>query len=161
VIVPANTLCHLLERPDLEACLRSVRRHLSRGGKFVVDVFNPRLDILLRDPGKRYPHSEYEDPDGSGLVRVSETNRYDATSQINTVTLFYSLPNCTEEHIETMAMRIYYPQELDELLNYNGFRIEAKYGDYNRSPFRSSSQRQLVVSHVSAQARSIDKTQMG
>ena len=100
-------------------------------------------------------------PDGSGLVRVSESNRYDPASQINTIILFYSLPDRTEDHVETLSMRIYYPQELDELLTYNGFAIDAKYGDYNRSPFQSSSPRQLVVTHPSTQARGIDKTQRG
>jgi SAM-dependent methyltransferase len=116
VIFPANTLCHLLESEDLEACLSCVRKHLNGEGRFILDVFNPRLDILLRDPSKRYPHAEYPDPEGKGTVVVTENNVYDRASQINHIKLFYKLPGQEEELVEDLLMRIYFPQELDALL---------------------------------------------
>jgi hypothetical protein len=42
-------------------------------------------------------------------------------------------------------MRLFYPQELDALLHYNGFAVEHKYGDFDESPFTSDSPRQLLV----------------
>lgn len=145
VIFPFNAICHLLGLEDLEACLACVRRHLTHGGKFILDVFNPRLDILLRDPERRYPHSEYPDPDGRGAIVVAESNVYDRSSQINHIKLFYRLPGREEEMVEELVMRICYPQELDALLKYNGFAIEAKLGDYDARPFDSEAPKQLIV----------------
>jgi SAM-dependent methyltransferase len=145
VIFPANALCHLLELEDLEACLACVRRHLDPEGRFILDVFNPRLDILLRDPERRYPHGEYPDPDGQGLVVVTESNVYDRASQINHIKLFYKLPGRQEELVEDLRMRIYFPKELDALLKYNGFAIEAKLGDYDGRPFEAEAPKQLIV----------------
>lgn len=145
VIFPANTICHLLELKDLEACLSCVKRHLRPNGKFIIEVFNPRLDILLRNPEERYPHSEYPDPDGKGTIVMTESNVYDPASQINRIKLFYKLPGRPEEVVEELNMRIYFPQELDALLKYNGFGIEAKFGDYDETPFASAAPKQLIV----------------
>ena len=41
IILPANTLCHLLDLSDFEACLASVRNQLAPNGRFVIDVFVP------------------------------------------------------------------------------------------------------------------------
>ncbi len=145
VIFPANALCHLLDLEDLEAFLACVHAHLEQEGRFVIDVFTPRLDILLRDPNTRYPHRDYPEPDGNGTVRVMESNRYDHASQINHIQLYYDLPGREEELVEDLTMRMYYPQELDALLNYNGFEVEAKYADYDRTAFGPCAGQQLVV----------------
>ncbi len=145
IIFPANTICHLLDLDDVEACLRCVKKHLETGGRFVIDVFTPSFDILLRDPTQRYPHSEYPDPNGGGKILVTETNEYDSASQINRIGLFYRLPGREEEFVEELLMRIYFPQELDELLKNSGFEIEAKYGEYDLKRFDSESAKQLIV----------------
>ncbi len=46
---------------------------------------------------------------------------------------------------EELAMRMYFPQELDGLLKYNGFQLEAKYGDYERSSFGSDAPKQIII----------------
>ncbi|MBT9151352.1 MAG: hypothetical protein DDT40_01545 [candidate division WS2 bacterium] len=45
-------------------------------------------------------------------------------------------------------MRIYFPQELDALLKYNGFRIEEKFGNYIETPFASAAPKQLIVCYA-------------
>jgi hypothetical protein len=42
-------------------------------------------------------------------------------------------------------MRQFFPQELDSLFIYNGFRIEQKYGDSDESPFTGESPKQIIV----------------
>lgn len=145
VIFPFTTICHLLDLEDLEACFSCTRRHLRPSGRFIIDVFNPRLDILLRNPEGRYSHSKYPDPDSRGTITVTENNVYDTSSQINRIKLFYKFPERTEEVVEELNMRIYFPQELDALLKYNGFRIEAKFGNYDERPFTSEAPKQLIV----------------
>lgn len=145
IIFPFNTIVALHDLEDLEACLVCVKRHLTPRGKFAIDVFNPDLRFLLRDPEKRYPHSEFPDPDGAGTIVLTETNVYDSARQINQVKLFFKFPGQTEEVVEHLNIRVYFPQELDGLLKYNGFAIEDKFGNYDESPFVSSSPKQLIV----------------
>lgn len=129
---------------SLEACFSCVKRHLDTGGHFIIDVFNPRLDLLIRDPAKRYPVAEYPDPDGQGTVVITENLVYDDGAQINRIQWYHKIGD-KKEQVEELNMRIFYPQELDALLRYNGFDIEAKYGDYEEQPFTTGSPHQLPV----------------
>jgi SAM-dependent methyltransferase len=145
IFIPVNSIAHLHGREDLEAFFSRVKEHLHRKGRFIIDLFNPRLDILNRDSNKRYPVFEYPDPDGNGTVVVMEQNVYDTSTQINHIKWYYRIGEKENARVDENNMRILYPQELDELLYYNGFEIEAKYGDYDESPFTSGSPKQLTI----------------
>jgi len=144
VFIPINSIAHLHDLESLEVFFSRVKEHLAPGGRFIIDVFNPRLDILMRDPTKRYPVAQYPDPDGRGMVTVTENNVYDAAQQINRIRWYYKIGQ-TEERVVENNMRILFPQELDGLLLYCGFAIEAKFGNYDETPFESTSPKQLIV----------------
>ena len=80
---------------------------------------------------------------------ITHSNRYLADTQINQITLLHShsadLREISAEVIDTVAMRMYFPQELEALLHYNGLTVEDKYGDFDLRPFDSNSPQQLVV----------------
>lgn len=145
VILPNNTIAHFLDRESVEALFASVRRHLTPGGAFVVDYFNPLLALLTRAPEARVLVGEYYDPDGRGLVRVTESSRYDAATQINHLVWYYR--RAGEEHEESvdLAMRVYFPQELVDLLHYNGFSVETRFGSFEEAPFNAESFQHLLV----------------
>lgn len=145
IIFPLNTICHFLVLEDLEACLSCVRGHLLPEGRFVIDAFVPSQERLARDPRERFLNAEYQHPDGEGTVIVRESNEYDPASQINRVRLYYEIPGMREEIVEELDMRMFFPKELDALLKYNGFKIDAKYGDYEDTGFSSNSPKQMVV----------------
>lgn len=46
-------------------------------------------------------------------------------------------------------MRQFFPQEIDALLAYNGFKVEQKYGDYDGALFSSAALKQLIVCYAS------------
>jgi len=144
VFFPFNSIAHLHSLESLEACLARVREHLAPDGRFAVDMYNPRLDVLMRDPGRRYPVTEYPDPDGRGIVTVTENNVYDRAAQVNWIKWYFSIEG-QDEYVQALNMRIFYPQELDALLRYNGFTLEAKHGNYDETPFGSTSPHQLVI----------------
>ena len=145
IILPNNTLCHLHTLADFAACMACVRRHLLPGGRFIVEVFVPNLDLLLQEPEERVPFSEYEDPEGSGQIVVTASSRYDAAVQIRQTTTYYQFPNRADEVSGELTMRIFFPQELDALFHYNGLRIEHKYGGQDESLFTADSHMQIFV----------------
>ena len=147
IILPANALCHLLSLDDFEACLASAKKHLVRGGRFVVDVFVPKMELLVDKPGERFPVSEYEDPDGRGRIVVTESYVYEPDTQIKRITTHHAIRG-EEETEGELNMRMYFPQELDALVKYNGFVIDDKYGDYDQAAFDAQSEKQLVVCAV-------------
>ena len=144
VFMPFNSITHLHDLQSLEAFFNCVKEHLATEGRFLIDVFNPRLDILMRDPTRRYPVAQYLDPDGQGTVTVTENNVYDAAQQMNRLKWYYKIGEGEERVVEN-NMRILFPQELDGLLLYCGLAIEAKFGNYDETPFESTSPKQLIV----------------
>jgi hypothetical protein len=130
---------------DFESCLASVRKHLAPNGRFVINVFVPKIELLINEPGKRYRFSEYDDPDGRGRIAVTESYVYESDTQIKRIKTYHSIPGEDTEIEGELDMRMYFPQELDALIKYNGFALECKYGSYDQTAFGAESQKQLVV----------------
>ena len=143
ISLPNNSLGHLHTLPDIQACFTSVLRHLAPGGRFVVDMFNPSLTLLLREPGRHYPLASYQRPDGK-TVTVSETVSYNAAAQVLHALWHYEAENEPAD-IRPLDLRIFFPQELDALLTLSGFTKEAKYGSFDKLPFSSASRHQVIV----------------
>jgi SAM-dependent methyltransferase len=145
ILLLANSICHLLTYGDLEACLASVKAHLAPGGRFIVRVFVPNLAYLCKGADAREPFGSYSDPDSGEAVVITNALRYDAATQIRHNQLFYKSGDRSEVAAGDLSMRMYFPQELDALFHYNGFVIEHKYGDTERSPFGADSTTQIFI----------------
>jgi SAM-dependent methyltransferase len=145
IFIAGNSICHLLDFDSFRSCMTSVREHLAEGGRFIVDVFVPRLQFLLVDPAARNRMTEYDDPDGAGRVVVTQSSRYDPITQVNSVRTFHKHPGAAGELEGSLQMRMYFPQELQALLIYNGLRLLGAYGDYDKQPLTSASTRQLYI----------------
>ena len=147
IFLPNNSLGHLHTLPDIRACFASVLRHLSPQGCFALDMFNPSLRLLLREPDTPYPITEYTRTDGQ-IVAVIETVFYDAATQINHSRWHYNTDGEATE-VRPLDLRIFFPQELDALLLLSGFAIEAKYGGFDKSAFTGASRQQVLVCRAS------------
>lgn len=146
IIMPGCAFNWLLNLESVEKSLICIKKHLKADGSFIFDAFNPNLNFLVRDPSKAYPNVKYQDPYGGGLIIVSEKNSYDKATQTNKVKLSYSISDKTISN--ELILRIFFPQELDAILKYNGFKINAKYGDFDHTSFTSDSRRQIFSCQV-------------
>jgi hypothetical protein len=145
ILVPAQSLSHLRTRGEVDACLGCVRRHLAIGGGFVVELFNPSPALLAREAGQRYPVGDYEDELTGERFTLSEEVRYDSASQVNHISWHFLSDGADKEVVLSFEMRQFFPQEIDALLEYNGFIVERKYGGYDGEEFAGSSPKQLIV----------------
>jgi SAM-dependent methyltransferase len=145
IFIAGNSICHLHDIDSFQACMACVRGHLAAGGRFIVDVYVPNLQFLQIDPEIRLPFSEYDDPDGSGRVVVTQTSRYDAITQIKSVRTFHKFPGETPEIEGSLELKMYFPQELQALLHYNGLRLVAAYGGYDKTRLTNTSAKQIYV----------------
>jgi SAM-dependent methyltransferase len=143
IFIPFNSLQNTYRLRDLERVFQGVRRHLGPEGRFILDVFNPNIDFMVRGRSLRRGCYRFRLPDGTP-VSVDEQCAYDDARQINRVTWFYRIGRAAPVR-QQLDMRCFYPEELDALLRYNGFRLLRKYGDYQRSPFSPGSPKQICV----------------
>jgi SAM-dependent methyltransferase len=150
IFIPAQSLSHLHKREELEACFACVRRHLAEDGRFLIELFNPSVKLLAREPEQHWPvgSGEYEDVGGGGRVIVTAQVRYNAATQVSHIRYIFRSGE-GEGEVLTFEMRQFFPQEIDALLVYNKLRIEKKYGDYDETAFSSASPKQLIICQAS------------
>jgi trans-aconitate methyltransferase len=135
---------HMLGRADQEALLARVRAHLAPGGLFAFDVGSPQV---IGEMPEEQPWFSYADGRG-GEVRVSGTCRYDALRQVYAEAAYRRWLDADGRevtHHAPLELRIFYPQELEALLHYNGFTVLERYGDYDRGPLTAESKTMIYV----------------
>ncbi len=150
VTIPFRPFQHLLTVEDQLACLACIHRHLARGGKLVLDVFNPSLphlagkqdlvDVLGEEP-------EFTMPDGRRVIRRHRVISGNLFNQIQDVELIYDVthPDGREERwVHRTEMRYLFRFEAEHLLARAGFRVEELYADYDKSLYGSKYPGELI-----------------
>ena len=146
IIAPFNLFMHMYTREDLERALACVRVHLQPQGKLAFDVLMPDLGVLRRDPNRYYRCRPVFDPSDGQRYAYAERFAYDPHKQLQTVTMqFQRLDKPNEEHEIVLALRFYFPTELEALLHYNGFRVLSHQGDFAGEALDADSESQVVV----------------
>ena len=149
VTIPFRPFQHLVTVDDQMACLASAHRHLEPGGTLALDVFNPSLQRLI-DP--RYlqelePEPTFVMPDGRSVVRTDRNASVDLVNQIIHAELIYYVTHpdgARQRLVHDFPMRYFFRYELEHLLVRSGFRVEAVYGDFDRSAVGAEAAGELV-----------------
>lgn len=149
VFAPFNAFMHLYSRSDLEQTLDVCRRHLKPDGRLAFDVLMPDLPALLQDPERLYACGSIVDPTEGRRYRHFEASHYDPVSQIRTVTmLFESDDPGVASRAVPLTQRQFFPAELEALLLYNGFEIEARHGGFGSGPIDLRAESQVIVARL-------------
>lgn len=145
IFIAFNSMQHLHDFKSVEHFFDCVKKHLAPSGVFIIDVFNPSINILARGKLERHRVADFEDPELGISAYIEETTNYDVAAQINRVNWYYSIENQKDYKVDELNMRCFFPQELEAIVQYNGFEISKKYGDFDRSSFVGSSPKQILV----------------
>lgn len=140
VTAPFRAFQHLLDVEDQINCLTSIQQHLSPGGTFILDIFNPSLKRLTEDNlGEEFSEDPpFQMPDGRQVIRRHKITARDLYKQIIYVELVYYVthPGGREEQlVHAFPMRYLFRYEAEHLLGRCGFKVQALYADYDRTPF--------------------------
>jgi SAM-dependent methyltransferase len=150
VTVPFRPFQHLISVADQIAALRSVHRHLEPGGRLVFDVFNPNPRYFVDE----HRADEHEDtpetplPNGRAFRRTGCVPAIYMTDQYSEVELIYYVRNAdgtTERLVQAFPMRWFWRYEIEHLLARCRFRLEAVFGDFDRSPLTDASPEMIFI----------------
>lgn len=148
ITIPFRGFQHLLEPADQAACLESVHGALAPDGRFVFDVFNPDLSLLVGPtPTPETAEPEFTLPDGRRVVRSFRQLRRDYTRQVAAVEFIYSVrhPDGREERLtDSFEMRWFFRYEIEYLLERSSFRLVEVYSDFDRSPYGTKYPGELI-----------------
>ena len=129
-----NTIENLTTREDQLACFANAAAHLRPGGRFVIEVENPRPEIL--PAGQRYR-----------VFDASATHwgidEYDIPKQ-RMVSHHFSATDDGHWQLVAMPFRYVPPEELDEMASQAGLALVERWAGWRREPFTAES-----PSHVS------------
>ncbi len=149
VTTPFRPFQHLTTVDDQLACLACIHRHLAKGGKLILDLYNPSLALLTSDTvaEETGEEPEFTMPDGRRVIRRIKIVSRDHFNQVNHAELIYYVahPDGREERlVHAFPMRYLFRFEAEHLLVRSGFEVEAVYADYDKSPYGSKYPGELI-----------------
>jgi hypothetical protein len=144
VICPFNAFMHLYTRQDVERFLAVVQAHLAPRGLFAFDVLNPDLAWLSRDPTRRWSRTRFRHPRTGKITYYSTSLTYDAALQIAFMRIYYEPALGGRERMVRLTHRQFFPLELEALLHYNGFTVEAHEGGFDGGALLPESEEQVL-----------------
>ncbi|MEM8949874.1 MAG: class I SAM-dependent methyltransferase [Pseudomonadota bacterium] len=128
-----NTITNLTSQAAQTACFENAAAHLEPGGRFVIEVAVPPLQLLPLGETKR-------------VYRLEETywgvDEFDVVTQAFTSHKMRSVNGRTVRR--SLPLRYVWPAELDLMATFAGMTLEERWSGWRREPFTHVS-----LSHVS------------
>lgn len=143
IFIPFNSIHHLYKNEDLFKVFDVVKKHLKDGGLFLLDCFNPNIRYIVESEKEQKEVAAYTTDDGREVL-IKQTMRYETKTQINRIEWHYFI-NGAFNSTQNLDMRMFFPQELDSYLEWNGFEIIHKYGGFGEEAFNDNSEKQIFV----------------
>ncbi len=135
-----SVFMHMLSNADQRAFLQHVYEHLADAGRFVFSVLFPHPRYLQTLEAEEEWYTIQDDK--GRTIKVSGYQTYDELSQVVTETAIRRIKAAdgNESILEAPLRKRYtFPQEMEALLDANGFIIKERYGGPDRSALTSAS----------------------
>ncbi|MEU0193616.1 class I SAM-dependent methyltransferase [Streptomyces afghaniensis] len=129
-----NTISNLLTQAEQVECFRNAARHLTSGGRFVIELWVPELRKL--PPGQTAVVWNSE----AGYIGL---DTYDVLNQ-HVVSHHFRFDGTTQAQLLRSPHRYIWPAELDLMAQLTGFELESRHADWTGAEFTAESR-----SHVS------------
>ncbi len=134
-----NTISNVLTQSEQTACFRNAARHLSPGGRFVIELWVPELRKL--PPGQQATVWTSE-PGYIGL------DTYDVLDQ-RVVSHHFVFGEDKQAQLFRSPHRYIWPAELDLMAQLAGFELETRHADWAGAEFTAESRSHVSVYRLS------------
>jgi SAM-dependent methyltransferase len=133
-----NAISNLLSQSEQVACFRNAARHLTPGGRFVVELWVPELRKL--PPGQQAVvcHSE------PGYICL---DTYDVLHQ-HVVSHHFRFDGGRHAQLFRSPHRYIWPSELDLMAQLAGLELETRHADWNGTQFTAESRSHVSVYRI-------------
>ena len=133
-----NTISNLLTQAEQVECFRNAARHLTPGGRFVIELWVPELRRL--PPGQQATVWQ-ADPDYIGL------DTYDTLRQ-HVVSHHFHFDETEQAQLYRSPHRYVWPAELDLMGQLAGFELETRHADWDGAAFTAESRSHVSVYRI-------------
>jgi hypothetical protein len=135
-----NTISNLLTQREQVACFRNAARHLTPGGRFVIELGVP--DLRRLPPGQQATVFASE-PGYIGL------DVYDVLHQ-RLVSHHFTFGDGRQARLSRSPHRYIWPSELDLMAQLAGFELETRHADWAGAEFTAESRSHVSVYRLPA-----------
>ena len=130
-----NTISNLLTQAEQVACFRNAARHLTQGGRFLIELWVPELRKL--PPGQQATVWRSE----PGYIAL---DTYDVVHQ-RVVSHHFTFGSDKEARVFRSPHRYIWPSELDLMGHIAGFELESRHADWAGTEFTAESRSHISV----------------
>lgn len=130
-----NSIGNLRTQAEQVACFRNAARHLSPGGRFVIELWIPGI--------RRFPPGQAAVPFHVGEHHVG-FDTYDMATQQGTSHHYRRHPDGTVDH-GSSNFRYIWPSECDLMAELAGMTLESRAADWQGNPFTNESENHISV----------------
>ncbi len=142
IIAPFNVLAHAYSLQSQDKILSNIKNHLSAGGVFALDMFNPNFSQL--DSLKIVPEWQHLSDETSELFVYQSLNK-DKQIIISKYYLDSLNKGVLQRKTSILKQRYYHRFELERALKYAGFENLQFFGDFDRSVYSVSKPHLIVL----------------
>ena len=143
VVIPFRGFLSLLSVEDELRTLSNIKRHLEPGGKVLMDIFVPDLNMLVQEGDVPYHFQDVIDPATGQRLVIWNQASYDPFSQImsirTTIEKLDDVGYVSSKMYRDFSLRYIFRWEMHHLLRACGYDVLALYGDFERGDFDEGS----------------------
>ncbi len=144
VAILFNTFLGFTTLAEQDTVLQVARKHLKPAGRLWLDIFQPNLALMADEASHGIDPAVFFVPRLNRTVFMSVDVKRDPSKQLQEVTFNYRWfdERGRERKQRTrFNLTFIFPRELQILLERNGFKIEAIFGDHDGKPLNADSPR--------------------
>ncbi|VVC03840.1 Ubiquinone/menaquinone biosynthesis C-methyltransferase UbiE [Candidatus Bilamarchaeum dharawalense] len=144
VIIPFRAFLHMETREDQKKCLKCIGQHMEKGGRLVLNFFDPKLEILLKAWHKK---GTIVSKKHKIKLDYTQDSEYDLINQ--RISARYHLENKSKGVSVEIPFSLCYlfPREFMNMLELCGFEKWELYGGFDRRPYNKNGQELIWIVH--------------
>jgi 2-polyprenyl-3-methyl-5-hydroxy-6-metoxy-1,4-benzoquinol methylase len=143
IFMATNAFQHFLSFKDAKSFLQACHSALKpKKGKLLIDLQIPYIRRLARDLSKPRHYKSFKM--NNRQINATISGCYSSTNQIYSFDIVYQAGAQIVKE-KSVAMRMYFPQELLALFDQTHFKIEKSYGSYKGDPLSDTSEKQIYL----------------
>ena len=141
IIFPFNVINNFYNEKDIKLCFNNLKKLCKKNTKIVIDTINPTIDDLI-DINNYIKTNEFNI--GNEIIELYESKKFDI---INSTCIYQKKYVCNGKTIKECKLpnRIFFHQEMLDIIEAYDFEIIDLYGDYNLEKFNKTSRKQIFV----------------
>jgi ubiquinone/menaquinone biosynthesis C-methylase UbiE len=149
-IVALGSFGHLVKRTQQQQALAAIRRHLSMGATFILDLSNEDARYMEHLSGQMLHQGTWQQKNGSYVTHFISPAA-SLTDHLLDLTHFYDVyvqGGTVKRTVSQTSLYLFERNEAELLLEMAGFRLKNLYGNYDFAPYELESPRMIFIAEA-------------